>query len=217
MRPPLRLRHFNEGRNWECFTCPPEHQGSQQNTWLVPTSREQRLERFESCWWVQTPNWGQYGLGWFKGTSQFRVETSWSLTAFFTPYAPWCWHLYVYHCIYLQNWVIDGLNVGRYSGTMEPMLGFSMVFQQLSITNAPRISTDRRISRLFNWECEARGCHPGPAQLLFQQLLNLHLLGLGPDAKSWRTSEKKDWIIYGSSMDNIWTIYMDSIWWIIYG
>ena len=25
------------------------------------------------------------------------------------PYAPWCWN------IYLQNWVIDGINVGKYA------------------------------------------------------------------------------------------------------
>ena len=31
------------------------------------------------------------------------------------PYAPWCWY------IYLQNWVIFGANVGKYSSTMEHM------------------------------------------------------------------------------------------------
>ena len=31
------------------------------------------------------------------------------------PYAPWCWY------IYLQNWVIYGVNVGKYSSTMEHM------------------------------------------------------------------------------------------------
>jgi hypothetical protein len=31
------------------------------------------------------------------------------------PDAPWCWN------IYLQNWVIFGVNVGKYSSTMEDM------------------------------------------------------------------------------------------------
>ena len=31
------------------------------------------------------------------------------------PNAPWCWY------IYLQNWVIYGANVGKYSSTMEHM------------------------------------------------------------------------------------------------
>ena len=29
------------------------------------------------------------------------------------PYAPWCWY------IYLQHWVISGINGGEYSSTME--------------------------------------------------------------------------------------------------
>ena len=31
------------------------------------------------------------------------------------PHAPWCWK------IYLQNWVICGVDVGKYSSTMEYM------------------------------------------------------------------------------------------------
>ena len=31
------------------------------------------------------------------------------------PYAPWCWY------IYLQNWAIFGVNVGKYASTMEHM------------------------------------------------------------------------------------------------
>jgi hypothetical protein len=32
------------------------------------------------------------------------------------PYAPWCWY------IYLQNWVIYEVNVGKCSSTMDPFL-----------------------------------------------------------------------------------------------
>ena len=84
--------------------------------WLRDTqsSRIQRRHRFvkqaslrRKKWWERT-----CGMRQFEGATVFFPRNS---KAPRYPYAPWCWY------IYLQNCVIFGANVGKYTSTMDPM------------------------------------------------------------------------------------------------
>ena len=52
---------------------------------------------------------------------------------------PWCWY------IYLQNWVIYGVNVGKYSSTMDPM-GYGMGKRNIFETTNQHL-----FGNIWNW------------------------------------------------------------------
>ena len=49
----------------------------------------------------------------FHGDFTGKHMDSYGFMGIIDPDAPWCWY------IYLQNWVIFEVNVGKYSSTME--------------------------------------------------------------------------------------------------
>jgi hypothetical protein len=103
---------------------------------VVPGWRVQHCESWFSslwclaAWHAVEPNSAAASI---RETSEFAPqemvgtdlwhEAVWRSNRFFPrnskapryPYAPWCWY------IYLQNWVIFGANVGKYTSTMDPM------------------------------------------------------------------------------------------------